>query len=132
LIKISEGGGVLVASVVDETDKLVGIITPKRLLKSAQVSEFRTSRYPSIEWGELLSSMTSSKAGDIMGPPIGVKPDDFIGDVINLMIDKNLYELPVTDRSGKLLGEIRFSSIIAHYAKHFRESGDTHVDQNQL
>ncbi len=116
------GGGGLVAYVVDNSAKLIGLITPRRILKQSLVSEFGASRYPSIEWVDLLSSMTSKTVGDIMGPPIATKPEDSIEDAIEIMLDKNLYELPVIDTNSRLVGEIRVSSILSYWAEHLKAS----------
>jgi CBS-domain-containing membrane protein len=116
LLKLSKQRKTLIICVVDETRKLKGIITPKRLLKAVQVSEFGASRYPSLDWATVLGTMASSRARDIMGPPISVKPDDYLEDAINIMTDKNVYTLPVVDQEGKILGRLGFYKVISRYA----------------
>ncbi len=113
---IADSKGSLVAYIVDNNDKLLGIITPRRILRQSFV-EFGGSRQPSLEWVDLLSSMTSKTVGDIMGPPVSVKLDDQIEDIIEVMLDKNLYELPVLNKQGILLGEVRVSSIVTLWAQ---------------
>ena len=117
IIRIAASNLGPVAFVVDKTDKLVGLITPKRVLKQILVSEFGAPRTPALEWVDLLNSMTSKTIGDIMGPPISVKPDDMIVDVIKTMLDANLFQMPVTDHNGKLLGEVRSFTIIANWGE---------------
>lgn len=117
IIRIAASNLGPVAFVVDKTDKLLGLITPKRVLKQILVSEFGASRTPALEWVDLLNSMTSKTIGDIMGPPISVKADDMIVDVIKTMLDANLFQMPVTDQNGKLLGEVRSFTIIANWGE---------------
>ena len=47
-----------------------------------------------------------------------VTPEHDILDAIDLMLDKNLYELPVVDKSGRLLGEVNYFQIIVNWARH--------------
>ncbi len=119
--KVAEDREAMVVCVVDESDKLVGIITPKRLLKTVQLAAFRDTRDPSFEWGEVLSSLTTKYARDIMGPPVSLTPDDNITDAIDLMLDKNLYDLPVVNKNGEVVGVIYFYDIIANWVKKARK-----------
>jgi CBS-domain-containing membrane protein len=121
MFKLARDRETTVACVVDDNEKLKGIITPKRLLKSVQMAVFGRSRNPSFEWGEALTSLTASRAEDIMGPPLSVTPDYSIEDAIDLMLDKSIYELPVVDKSGKMLGGINFFQIIENWAKDLRK-----------
>ncbi|MFC1938379.1 CBS domain-containing protein [Chloroflexota bacterium] len=118
--EIAQDRETMVACVVDENDKLRGIITPKKLLKAVQMTAFSHSRNSSFAWGEALSFMTAKYAEDLMGPVISVTLDYSIDDTINLMLDNSLYELPVVDQSGRILGEINFFLIIMSWAKDFR------------
>jgi CBS domain-containing protein len=121
MFKLARDRETMVACVVDENEKLTGIITPKRLLKSVQMAVFGRSRNPSFEWGEALISITASRAEDIMGPPLSVTPDHSVEDAIDLMLDKGIYELPVVDKSGKILGGINYFQIIENWAKDLRK-----------
>ncbi|HEX76624.1 MAG TPA: CBS domain-containing protein [Dehalococcoidia bacterium] len=128
VLKIAEDRETMLACIVDEANKLKGIITPKRLLTAVQISQFRTTRYPSLEWGEVLSSLTSKYAEDIMGPPIAVEPEQSIEYAINIMLAKGLYELPVVDKGGRVVGEINFFQIIVNWAERLRAEFDTTND----
>jgi CBS domain-containing protein len=121
IFKVAQDRETMVACVVDENEKLKGIITPKRLLKSVQMAVFGHSRNPSFEWGEALTSLTASRAEDIMGPPLSVTPDYSVEDAIDLMLDKSIYELPVADKNGKVLGVINFFQITENWAKDLRK-----------
>ncbi|MBI4286011.1 MAG: CBS domain-containing protein [Chloroflexi bacterium] len=119
--KIGEARESMLVCVVDDNDKLKGIITPRKLLKTLELVVFRTTRNPTFEWGDVLSSLTTRYAEDIMEPVISVRPEDYVRDAIDLMLDKALYELPVVDRGGKVLGEIYFYDIMACWAKDLRK-----------
>ncbi len=122
--KLTEERGTMVVCVVDDAGKLKGIITPKRMLKSVIMSEFSTIRQPSLDWGEVMGFLGSTRVGEIMGPPISVKPDDYVIDAIDIMIDKNLYTLPVVDDDFKLLGRVNFYNIIDSWARYLRKRQD--------
>ena len=111
----------MVAYVADEDDKLRGIITPRRLLKAVQMSSFGHIRDSSFAWGEALSSMTAKYAEDLMTPVISVVPNQSISDTIDLMLDNSLYELPVVDQSGMIIGEVNFFHIIMSWAKGYKK-----------
>ncbi|MFC2022928.1 CBS domain-containing protein [Chloroflexota bacterium] len=119
--EIAQDRETMIACVVDEDGKLRGIITPRRLLKAVQMSSFSNTRDSYFAWEEALSSMTAKYAEDLMGPVISVTPNYSINDTIDLMLDKSLYELPVLDQSGRMLGEINFFHIIMSWAKGFKK-----------
>lgn len=110
--KIAEDKETMLACVVDEENRLKGIITPKEILKAIEVREYGTIRYPFFEGPEVLHLLTSKYAKDIMSPPVSVKPDDKVEKAINIMLDKGFYEVPVVDDEGKILGEINYFGII--------------------
>ena len=104
----------LLVCVVDKDDRLIGMITPRELLKVAEVGEYGNVRHPFFSGREALHLLTSDCARDIMSAPISVKPDDEVQTAIDLMLSNNLYEVPVVDKDGKVLGEINFLGIISH------------------
>ena len=133
ILKLSDDREPMLAYVVDESGKLTGSITPRKLLKAVQFAAFRSTRDPSLEWGEVLSSVTIKYAADIMVTPISVTPEEKIEDVIIIMLDKNLYELPVVDKEDKLIGRINYCDIIVSWAKDARKvhiRSTAHEDQN--
>jgi CBS domain-containing protein len=112
LDKIAEDPETMIACVVDEANRLKGLITPKGLLKAVEVREYGTIRYPFFEGPEVLHLLTSKYAREIMGAPISVKADDEIEKVINIMLDEGFYEVPVVDEEGKVIGEVNYFGII--------------------
>ncbi len=111
--KVAEDCETLLALVVDKKDRLVGMITPKELLKAAEVCEYGNVRHPFFSGREALHLLSSHYARDIMSAPISVKPDDEVQKAIDLMLNNNLYEVPVVDEDGKVVGEINFLGIIS-------------------
>lgn len=112
--KVAKDCETLLVCVIDKEDRLIGMITPKGLLKAAEVSEYGTVRHPFFSGREALHLLSSDCARDIMSAPISVKPDDEVQTAINLMLSNNLYEVPVVDEDGKVVGEINFLGIISH------------------
>lgn len=110
--KIAEDRETMLACVVDEENRLKGIVTPRELLKAVEVHEYGVVRYPFFEGAEVLHLLTSRYVQDIMSAPVGVKADDEIENAINLMLDKGFYEVPVIDEDNKVIGEINYFSII--------------------
>ena len=110
--KIAEDKETMLACVVDEHNVLRGLITPKELLKVIEVREYGATRQPFFEVPEVLHLLTSRYAEDIMTHPISVKADDGIEKAINVMLDEGFYEVPITDKDGKLIGEINYFGII--------------------
>ena len=104
----------LLVCVVDKDDRLIGKITPRELLKVAEVSEYGNVRHPFFSGREALHLLTSDHARDIMSAPISVKPDDEVQTAIDLMLGSNVYEVPVVDKDGKVIGEINFLGIVSH------------------
>ena len=113
--KVAGNRETLLACVVDEKEKLLGVITPRELLKIVKVCEYgRVSlSRPSFLGGEALHLLTSKYAKDIMSAPVSVKPDDTVEKAVKIMLDEGFYEVPVVDDAGKLIGEIDFSDIVS-------------------
>lgn len=110
--KIAADRETLIACVVDRDGKLKGIITPREVLKTVEVREFETVRYPFFEGAEILGLLTSKYAKDMMSAPISVREDDEVEKAINIMLDEGFYEVPVVDKEGRVLGEINYFNII--------------------
>jgi CBS domain-containing protein len=110
--KIAADRETLIACVVDRDDKLKGIITPREVLKTVEVREFETVRYPFFEGAEILGLLTSKYAKDMMSAPISVREDDEVEKAINIMLDAGFYEVPVVDKEGRVLGEINYFTIV--------------------
>ena len=84
------------APVVDETGKLVGIVTDRDIVVRAIADK--------LDW--------QTPVGDVMTTEIfTVKPDDFVFQAIRLMGDKQIRRIPVVDDAGKLKGILSLADI---------------------
>jgi CIC family chloride channel protein len=91
----------LVFPVVDETGKVVGIITPDEI--AILTSE-----------PELLPLVN---AADLMRPTISVELDDDLGSALQAMISSGLSQLPITDRDGRCVGFVTEADIARAYVR---------------
>jgi CBS-domain-containing membrane protein len=112
--KVAKDCETLLVCVVDKKDRLIGMITPRELLKAAEVGEYGNVRHPFFSGREALHLLSAEHARDIMSAPVSVKPDDEVQMAIDLMLGSNLYEVPVVDKDGKVIGEINFLGVISH------------------
>ncbi len=110
--KIAEDKETMLACVVDEENRLKGVITPREILRAVEVREYGTIKHPFFEGARVLGLLTARYAKDIMGPPVSVKADDEIEKAIDIMLSKVFYEVPVVDDEGIIIGEINYFSII--------------------
>jgi CBS domain-containing protein len=118
--KVAEDRETLLACVVDKNGKLVGIITPRELLKAAEVSGYGGVRHPFFSGREALHLLSSDYARDIMSSPVSVKPDDEVQKAIDIMLYNGFYEVPVVDNNGKVVGEINYFGIISGSVWHYK------------
>jgi CBS domain-containing protein len=89
--------------VVDEKKKLIGIINRDRLFRSL----YHHYLQPSTRISELFQLATAENAEQILvAHVLSAKPDDDIYDVIKLMLEHDIYEIPVVDDKGRLCGKL--------------------------
>ena len=113
------------ACIVDKDNRLKGMITPRMFIKMVMVAGLGHFRESSASWGEVLSTMTQKKAGEIMAPPLSARPTQTIDEALQFMLDNNLFELPVVDENNILVGELNFFKIIVNWAREARNEQDT-------
>jgi len=112
------------APVVDDNNKIIGIITKADLFKAI------LPRYPDIHADERylmdfeyieerIERLNKINIGDIMGTPtITVEPDTPIIRAGSLMLLKRVKQLPVLD-GEKLVGIVSFTDIIKAFLKKY-------------
>jgi len=106
-----EENGIRHLPVVDEYNKVVGIITD-RDVRSALPSVFSTCREDLKE----IQQISALKVGDIMNKKvITISPMDTLEDALLLMHKSNKGALPVVDRDGKLKGIISRRDLISAF-----------------
>ena len=106
-----EENGIRHLPVVDEYNKVVGIITD-RDVRSALPSVFSTCREDLKE----IQQISALKVGDVMNKKvITISPMDTLEDALLLMHKSNKGALPVVDRDGKLKGIISRRDLISAF-----------------
>jgi acetoin utilization protein AcuB len=106
-----EENGIRHLPVVDEYDKVIGIITD-RDVRSALPSVFSTCREDLKE----IQQISALKVGDVMNKKVmTISPMDTLADALLLMHKNNKGALPVVDRDGKLQGIISRRDLISAF-----------------
>lgn len=118
--KIGKDKETMIACVVDEENRLKGIIAPKQLLRAVEVHEYGIVKHLFFEGPEVLHLLTSRYVRDIMSAPISVREDDEVQKAINIMVDEGFYEVPVVDKEKRVIGEINYFGIIADSIEHLK------------
>ena len=87
--------------VVDENDKLIGLISRKRIFRAV----FSHHVAADSRLHELYALLTCETASDLLlRNIITISEEDGIDKAISLMIKENLFELPIISSQGKVLG----------------------------
>lgn len=103
-----EENGIRHLPVVDDNNKVVGIITD-RDLRSALPSVFSTCKEDPKE----IQRISALKVGDVMNKNVTtISPMDTLEDALLLMHKTNKGALPVVDREGKLKGIISTRDLV--------------------
>ncbi len=66
----------------------------------------------------VLESLSLKKARDIMSPAVCIDENQLLNQAVNLMLEKGLKRLPVTDKKGKLTGILSRMDIFHTIANH--------------
>jgi CBS domain-containing protein len=111
--------------VVDETHKVVGIITDSDLVISDEQSDFHLPHYVNIMGGIVFLESTkhfeeraqkafAATAEEMMTPdPLTVKPGDPAEHAARLISEKHHNRLPVVDDEGRLVGVVTRVDVLA-------------------
>ena len=121
IVRIAADKETMLACVVDEDCRLVGIITPREVLKAIEVRQYGATRYPFFEGPEVLHLLTSRYAEDLMTYPVSVHVDDDVEQAINIMLNEGFYEVPVVDKENKVVGELSFFTVIANSVENLKQ-----------
>ncbi len=96
--------------VVDETGKLLGVITRIDLLNFAK---FKIGGH--LQLSTLRKFIFSSKVKDIIHPlslNIAVTLEDHLLKVLDIMVEHDLIDVPIVDKEGRVIGELKLSDIL--------------------
>jgi CBS-domain-containing membrane protein len=106
--------------VVDQRNRVVGVISEADLLMLAGMTEGHTFRdlLRRILGEPVPSRKPGGKVENVMGfPPITSKADDDVRDVAKILDEKRIKRLPVVDDEGKLIGIISRADIVRAIGK---------------
>lgn len=127
LFRLLDEGGILGVPVVDDENRVTGIVTETDLVK-----HFTTLRAPKSinllggilyledidDFNKNLKKHCAETVKDLMlGSAITVSGNATLLDVINTMSEKDVSRLPVVDNKGRLLGIITRTDVVHQLAK---------------
>jgi len=98
----------------DASGKLTGVIQAKQIaMKILQLSRQK------IDEAEMLPAISYvlnfHKGGEFCEPPVVVKPETTLQQVLELMEQNHIREIAVEDAAGKLVGTLEAKNILAQY-----------------
>ena len=74
--------------------------------------------------GRMLAAISARKVGDIMNvSPRYVRDGHLVPEVVRIMCEEGINELPVVDGERRVVGEVSFLEIVAAYLKELERSG---------
>ncbi|MCS7385205.1 MAG: CBS domain-containing protein [archaeon GB-1867-005] len=92
--------------------RLIGIITPRRLLEFIALKVGKTDVLKREGEAIGLRFLIGTTAKDYVGELVSVKPDDSIAEACRKMVEKIMDEIPVITDNGKLIGELSFIDVL--------------------
>ncbi|QQS29788.1 MAG: CBS domain-containing protein [Sphingobacteriales bacterium] len=97
--------------IVDESDKVVGIISSYDVLRTYNAEVAKSSTVSEAEVN------AKFKLADIMtSDPVTITEDETIGHASEIFINKGIQSLPVVDENGKIKGIITVRDIVKQFA----------------
>lgn len=97
--------------VLDEEGKIVGTITLEVLLRHAGY-RFGVRSTGMTSFIRMLSEITDEKVTTVMQKPIKVSKDELLLNVMKLMVENHLNDLPVVDEKNRLVAELNGIDIL--------------------
>jgi CBS domain-containing protein len=115
VVKILLSGSTATRSVyvVNDIGQLKGIITVGDVIASIAVRTGHIPRRLSIKTAYKLFKLSGfGVAGDMMRAPVRVTKESELQTALEKMADNNLSELPVTDKEGKIIGDLNAFEVL--------------------
>ena len=115
LLKVAKRGeekvGVKGLPVLDDSGKLVGMLSMRDILKAVHPTYMDLMNVGNFTWDGMLEEMAKKIADKkvfslMTGDVLTVKEDAPLMDAVDHMIRKNVKRLPVVDKAGKVVGMI--------------------------
>jgi len=120
LIFIMDSAGISNMPIVDEEEKLIGFISEKDLIKAALPGYFEmlhsTSFIPDMnQFAQKLAQIADDPIEKYMQRDVlSVTEDDDDLQAADLIIRKNVKNLPVIDKEGRLVGRVKRIDLLQH------------------
>lgn len=118
VVKLMRDNHISGVPVLDEGNKLRGVISESDILKLVEYKPFLVPFLELLEkhpgdMQDIVRTASKRKVVDVMSqPPIAVNPDTLISESALLMWNKKLNRLPVVDRNGNLLGIVTRADLL--------------------
>lgn len=105
-----------VMPVVDEEDKVIGIVTEKDLIKLVKI-EGPASNYPIIEKNLPKEVLDQPITVIMTANPVLLKETSSLEDAMNLVLNHDFRRIIVVDSQNRLVGKLRIADIIHRISK---------------
>ena len=117
VVEIMSEHGVSGVPVLDSEGKVLGVISEKDILfqfLGEKAGNFMAALQRCLHAGGCMAvPVRKLKAGEVMtSPAVTVSEDAFLGEIVELLTQKGINRLPVTDSDGRLVGIIARSDIV--------------------
>jgi CBS domain-containing protein len=106
-------------AVVDEDDRLVGVVPVVRVVEEIVARASPEALFPEItdlagveRFGREVAART---AGDAASPPVALRLDDTVGDAFRAMHEHRYTGLPVVDDAGRVVGYVDLLELALRY-----------------
>lgn len=103
--------------VVDNADKLVGIINNHDLLPWVRMQLDMLPFGSAVSVGKLRWLLMAEKISDLIpvsSDIVTVTVNDSLADVLDIMFQHNLVDIPVVDGDGRIINDIRLNELLAY------------------
>lgn len=106
------------AYVVDDKGKLIGSIRVNYIIQYLFPTVTLLENREIPQMGTFMEFYNAKTAEDIMNAnPVSVYQNSTLGELVKLMTEEKINEIPVLDENDKLIGEANILEIIMHYLK---------------
>lgn len=106
--------------VVDDEEKLIGVITIETLLKQVGY-RVGVREAGVISFFKFLSGVFKENVTEFMEKPVTVTNRHKVLDALRMMVENHLNDLPVIDEEGKIIGELNSLEILVQAKKIFEK-----------
>ncbi|HPR17465.1 MAG TPA: CBS domain-containing protein [Candidatus Cloacimonadota bacterium] len=112
------------AYIVDGNGKLIGSIRMNNVIQYLFPTFSLLENQETFKIGSFMEYTSAQQAKDIMNPrPVYVYEDTLLSDMVSIMIQERVNEMPVINKEHQVIGEVNVLKIIAYYLKNTEEKG---------